>query len=99
MLKVNPFRSLFQDEYAARELQALVLTTRRRGAGSGASAGAAVPSWWSRCASSLKKGTTAIMDGRGSRRPLYLLCVLMFLQQFSGAYVLLFYAVTFFQVI
>ncbi|KAK3927846.1 Facilitated trehalose transporter Tret1 [Frankliniella fusca] len=92
-----------KEEYAARELQALVLTTRRRGAAAAPAAAAdgepAPPrrGLWSRGARSLKKGTTRLLESRSARRPLWLLCVLMLLQQFSGSYVLLFYAVTFFQ--
>lgn len=103
-----------QDEYAARELQALVLTTRRKGCEAGADLAASQaglvgassaslprpprPCWATRCAAWLRRGWARIMHGRAARRPMWLLCALMFLQQFSGAYVLLFYAVTFFHV-
>lgn len=89
-----------KEEYAARELQALVLTTRRRGGATVCADGVtAAPrrSLYTRSVHALKKGTTALLRTRSARRPLWLLCVLMLLQQFSGSYVLLFYAVTFFQ--
>ena len=103
-------RMLFQDEYATRELHALVDQNQRRvtlawpaPSLAGADAPGAAPAtkqrgWMERCVTAVRRGCTDMLQTRASRRPLALLCVLMFLQQFSGSYVTLFYAVTFFQV-